>query len=118
MTWEIPTEYQLFLDQNAAVLANSNAPHMWQVCYTDTADDGDGNGEPAQRYYVNEYTRIVSWDKPVGFVESTDDERDGMKVKAIAPAAGKNVIKRRKVQPKLAVKSENPFSKPTEAENV
>lgn len=112
VTWEIPVEYQAFLDQNADQLSGSNVASMWTVCLT----DGE---EPAQRYYVNEYTRIVSWDKPVGFVEPLEATAKNASARGERDApVSKNVIKRRKVQPKQkGEKRENPYSKPTEAEN-
>lgn len=94
----------------ADLLAGSNVANMWTVCQTDV------DGEPAQRYYVNEYTRIVSFDCPVGFVEPADAER--RPPPADSTPVSKNVIKRRRKVPTPKGKRENPYSKPTEAECV
>lgn len=112
MTWEIPAEYQAFLDANADLLSDSNVANMWTVCYTE-----EGGSEPAQRYYVNEYTRMVSWDRPIAFVEPADVEPRRPTPDTDAPVS-KNVIKRRRKVPTPNAKRENPYSKPTEAERV
>lgn len=112
VTWEIPAEYQAFLDANADLLSDSNVANMWTVCYTE-----EGGSEPAQRYYVNEYTRMVSWDRPIAFVEPADVEPRRPTPDTDAPVS-KNVIKRRRKVPTPKAKRENPYSKPTEAERV
>lgn len=60
VTWEIPIEYQRFLDR-AVILANPNALKKWILCYTD-------DNAP---YYFNEITREISWEKPIDFTESS-----------------------------------------------
>lgn len=59
MTWEIPNDYKEFLDR--ATVLNPNNLIEWKLCYTD-------DNTP---YYFNELTREISWDKPDGFVETT-----------------------------------------------
>ncbi len=54
----MPTEYEKFLQQNLQS-KNSNKENSYTVCYT----------EENVPYYVNEFTRQVSWEKPAGFVE-------------------------------------------------
>lgn len=54
----MPAEYEKFLQQNLRS-KNSNKENSYTVCYTD-------ENVP---YYVNEFTRQVSWEKPAGFVE-------------------------------------------------
>lgn len=39
--------------------------NQWTCCYS------DGNDQP---YYVNEYTRKLSWEKPVGYIEPVSTE--------------------------------------------
>lgn len=62
VTWEIPTEYQGYLDSQKQSLSDVSKRNAWIICY---ADD-----EKATPYYVNEYTREVSWEKPINFVET------------------------------------------------
>lgn len=114
VTWDIPAEYQTFLEQNADLLCDSNVSNLWTVCYTEGGDE-----EAAQRYYVNEYTRIVSWDKPIGFVEpEIVAAPQAANVGKAEVLVSKNIIKRRKVAPKPKPKRENPYSKPSEEETV
>lgn len=54
----MPAEYEKFLQQNQSA-KNSKKQNSYTVCYTD-------ENVP---YYVNEFTRQVSWEKPAGFVE-------------------------------------------------
>lgn len=55
----MPAEYEKFLQQNLQSKNSKNKENSYTVCYTD-------ENVP---YYVNEFTRQVSWEKPVGFVE-------------------------------------------------
>lgn len=63
VTWEMPTEYQHFLDH--AISQNANSLKKWILCYTD-------DNAP---YYFNEVTREISWEKPDDFTESTNNHR-------------------------------------------
>lgn len=58
VTWEMPIEYQQFLDQ--AMLRNSNVLRKWTLCYTDDSAP----------YYFNEVTREISWEKPEDFISN------------------------------------------------
>lgn len=60
VTWEIPIEYEQFLEQVA--LTNSPTFRKWILCYTD-------DNAP---YYFNEVTREISWEKPDDFVEPSN----------------------------------------------
>lgn len=55
VTWEMPIEYQTFLEQT--MLRNSYSLKKWILCYTD-------DNAP---YYFNEITREISWEKPIDF---------------------------------------------------
>lgn len=59
VTWEIPIEYEQFLEQVA--LTNPPTFRKWILCYTD-------DNAP---YYFNEVTREISWEKPDDFTESS-----------------------------------------------
>lgn len=52
VTWEMPVEYQHFLEHSLTI--NSNSLKKWILCYTD-------DNTP---YYFNEVTREISWEKP------------------------------------------------------
>lgn len=52
MTWEIPIEYQQFLEYSLTI--NANSLKKWILCYTDDSAP----------YYFNEVTREISWEKP------------------------------------------------------
>lgn len=60
VTWEMPIEYQRFLEQ--AALSNPTSFRKWILCYTD-------DNAP---YYFNEITREISWEKPDDFIEPSD----------------------------------------------
>lgn len=62
VTWEMPIEYQQFLDQ--AVLLDSHSFEKWTLCYTD-------DNAP---YYFNGITREISWEKPADFVDSSNNQ--------------------------------------------
>lgn len=98
VTWEVPSDYQAYLDQNASVLRDPRVANMWTKYFSEDT--------PPNVYYVNELTRIVSWNKPIGFV---DAETAVAKVEAVSdePQAKKNIIKRRKPS---KTKTANPFS--------
>lgn len=70
MTWDIPAEYENFLKQNLRSKHSSNE-NSYTVCYTDDKVP----------YYVNEFTRQVSWEKPAGFVEQKNAEKNVRKSK-------------------------------------
>lgn len=55
----MPAEYQKFLDSNTET-STKQKKNTWTTCYTD-----DENTP----YYVNEFTRIVSWDRPDGLLD-------------------------------------------------
>lgn len=57
----MPAEYERFLQQNLRSKSFNKMENSYTVCYTD-------DNVP---YYVNEFTRQVSWEKPQGFVEPT-----------------------------------------------
>lgn len=59
VTWEMPIEYQRFLEQVA--MNNPQSFRKWILCYTD-------DNTP---YYFNEVTREISWEKPDDFIESS-----------------------------------------------
>lgn len=106
VTWEVPADYQAYLDENASVLSDPRVANMWTMCL--------GEDSQASVYYVNELTRIVSWNKPIGFVEPQ------ISTTTIRPAANepkpmKNVIKRRK--PNKAKTATNPFSSTKDLDN-
>lgn len=98
VTWEVPADYQAYLDQNATILRDPRITNMWTMCVSED--------NPANVYYVNELTRIVSWNKPIGFV---DPETTAIKVDtaSVEPKPKKNIIKRRKP---TKTKPSNPFS--------
>lgn len=52
VTWEMPIEYQQFLDYSLAL--NANSLKKWILCHTDDSAP----------YYFNEVTREISWEKP------------------------------------------------------
>lgn len=52
VTWEMPIEYQHFLEYSLA--QNANSLKKWTLCYT---DDGAS-------YYFNAATREISWKEP------------------------------------------------------
>lgn len=58
VTWEIPTDYRLFLEE--AAKHGSQFLKKWILCYTD-------DNAP---YFFNEITREISWDKPEDFTET------------------------------------------------
>lgn len=58
VTWEIPTEYRLFLEE--AAKQGSQFLKKWTLCYTD-------DNAP---YFFNEITREISWNKPEDFTET------------------------------------------------
>lgn len=60
VTWEMPPEYQRFLEQ--AAFTNSQSFRKWILCYTD-------DNAP---YYFNEITREISWERPDDFIESSE----------------------------------------------
>lgn len=66
VTWEIPTEYRLFLEE--AAKQGSQFRKKWILCYTD-------DNAP---YFFNEITREISWDKPEDFTE-TESKRPANK---------------------------------------
>lgn len=55
VTWEMPMDYQLFLEQ--AMQRNSYSLKKWILCHTDDSAP----------YYFNEITREISWEKPDDF---------------------------------------------------
>lgn len=52
VTWEMPIDYQQFLEHSLA--RNANSLKKWILCYTDDSAP----------YYFNEVTREISWEKP------------------------------------------------------
>lgn len=52
VTWEMPIEYQQFLECSLA--RNANSQKKWILCHTDDSAP----------YYFNEVTREISWEKP------------------------------------------------------
>lgn len=100
VTWEVPADYQAYLDQNATILKDPRVTNMWTMCSSDES--------PANVYYVNELTRIVSWNKPIGFVEPTTAIAVQAKATSVEPKPKKNIIKRRK--PVKSKTTNNPFS--------
>lgn len=52
----MPSEYQKFLESNTET-SSKHKKNTWTTCYTD---------DEVTPYYVNEFTRIVSWDRPEG----------------------------------------------------
>lgn len=101
VTWEVPAEYQAYLNQNAQMLRDPKVKNMWTMCFSEE--------DPANVYYVNELTRIVSWNKPIGFVESAEAAvvRAAEATLVVEPKPKKNIIKRRKP---TKTKPVNPFS--------
>lgn len=71
VTWEMPAEYQTFLDSNTET-SSKHKKNTWTTCYTD---------DEITPYYVNEYTRIVSWDRPEGLLE----DPPAPKIPAVVP---------------------------------
>lgn len=67
----MPDEYQKFLDSNTETSSN-HKKSIWTTCYTD---------DEVTPYYVNEFTRIVSWDRPEEFLENPPSP----KVPAVIP---------------------------------
>lgn len=59
VTWEMPTEYRLFLDE--AAKQGAQILKKWILCYTD-------DNAP---YYFNEVTREISWEKPEDYAETS-----------------------------------------------
>lgn len=58
VTWEMPTEYQLFLEHS--LQRNPHSLKKWIICCTD-------DNAP---YYFNEVTREISWEKPDDFIQT------------------------------------------------
>lgn len=54
----MPTEYEQFL--RYALVKYPNQLVQWTLCHT----------EDNAKYYFNEYTREISWQKPDDFIES------------------------------------------------
>lgn len=67
----MPAEYQKFLDSNTET-SSKHKKNAWTTCYTD---------DEVTPYYVNEFTRIVSWDRPEGLLE----DPPAPKVPAVIP---------------------------------
>lgn len=67
----MPAEYQKFLDSNIETSSNKHK-QIWTTCYTD---------DEVTPYYVNELTRIVSWDRPEGLLK----DPPALKVPAVIP---------------------------------
>lgn len=61
VTWEMPMEYQLFLEQT--MQQNSYSLKKWILCYTD-------DNAP---YYFDEITREISWEKPIDFNQTNSN---------------------------------------------
>lgn len=99
VTWEVPADYQSYLDRNATALADPRVANMWTVCFADDTQ--------TSVYYVNEFTRIVSWNKPIGFVEPERPAMGLAEGTVSEPKPSKNVIKRRRKTAKT--RRENPF---------
>lgn len=100
VTWEVPADYQAYLDQNATILRDPRIANMWTMCLSEDS--------PANVYYVNELTRIVSWNKPIGFVEPKTAVVQVQVAASVEPKPKRNIIKRRK--PTKTTKPANPFS--------
>lgn len=64
VTWEMPTEYQLFLEQSSQ--RNPHSLKKWIICYTD-------DNAP---YYFNEVTREISWEKPHDFIQTNTNPQN------------------------------------------
>lgn len=62
VTWEIPDDYEHFLRQSAIDSNRKNAKNTWILC----------QGDDQTEYYFNEYTRSISWDRPVDYVEPVE----------------------------------------------
>lgn len=59
VTWEIPDEYQRFLELSAANFAKTSTFSKWVHC----------NSDDQQPYYFNEVTREISWERPADYVD-------------------------------------------------
>lgn len=59
VTWEIPDEYQRFLELSAANFATTSTLSKWVHC----------NSDDQQPYYFNEVTREISWERPADYVD-------------------------------------------------
>lgn len=87
VTWDMPAEYQKFLDSNTASKRKENT---WTTCYTD---------DEVTPYYVNEFTRIVSWDRPEGLLKDP------------SPAKAQHVVKKENVIVPIITKTTSKVNK-------